>query len=144
MAGGIGRDFIVGQVLLTPLKQQPSQLCPTFPAQSRIEACDQTVIYSVVVVSDLLKHQLSQFIRIDTCSFRQGSQIIAGSSKDITGVAIAVVDELQDRGVQFYELPEQIDRKPGIFDADIFDDHRAQSIKFDDDLAASLIRRHGT
>ena len=59
-------------------------------------------------------------------------------------MATAVVDEFQDRGVQFYELPEQIERKPGIFSADIFDDHRAQSVKFDDDLAASLIRRHET
>src|SRR5258705_5345218 len=31
-----------------------------------------------------------------------------------------------------------------MLDTDIFDDHRAQSIKFDDDLAASLIRWHGT
>ena len=40
--------------------------------------------------------------------------------------------------MQFYELPEQIERKPGIFDADIFDDHRAQFIKFDDDLPTTL------
>src|SRR4029077_18544299 len=106
--------------------------------------CDQAVIHSVGVVSDLLKHQRSQRFGIDTYSFSQGSQVIAGPGKDITGVATTVVDELQDRGVQFYELPEQIERKPRMLDTDIFDDHRAQSIKFDDDLAASLIRWHGT
>jgi hypothetical protein len=46
--------------------------------------------------------------------------------------------------VQFNELPEQFEPKPGILKADIFDDHRAQSIKFDDDFAASLIRWRGT
>jgi len=97
-----------------------------------------------VVVGDFLKHHRCERIRIDACSFRQKSEVIAGRCKKIADAATAVVDELHDRGVQFDKFPEQIERKIRILTADGFDDHCPQSIKLGDYLAASLVRWHRT
>ena len=52
-----------------------------------------------MVVGDFLKNHHRERIRIDACSFRQRSEVIAGRCKKIANAATAVIDELQDRGV---------------------------------------------
>src|SRR5262249_49341077 len=86
--------FVLGEVLLTLLQQQPSQRCPTLPAQARIEAYYQTIIYSVAVVGDLLEHRRSQRIRFDAGSLRQWPEVVTCCSKHGPDAAAAIIDAL--------------------------------------------------
>src|SRR4029453_14239269 len=93
-AGSKRGGFVLGQVLLTLLQQQPSQRCPTFPAEGRIEACYQTVIYSVAVIGDLLEHHRSERIRFDAGALRQWPEVVTCCSKHSLDAGAAVVDLL--------------------------------------------------